>query len=99
MEIGDWKSTKDLNDVYGEARELGLETNLAELEVYGFTVVENAISDDLTDRAVEAILRVTGARARGFDGPRQECAAGSDGRDLDNVRSLHRCPAVHRANR
>jgi hypothetical protein len=32
MEIGDWRSTRDLNALYREIRQLGLETNLAELD-------------------------------------------------------------------
>ena len=32
MDIGDWHSTRDLNDLYRLIRKLGLETNLAELE-------------------------------------------------------------------
>ena len=40
MEISDWKSTAELNPVYREIRKQGLETNLAEFETYGFTVIE-----------------------------------------------------------
>ena len=50
MEIGDWRATSDRNDLYRGIRERGLETNVAELEAFGFTVVENAISPDLTGR-------------------------------------------------
>jgi hypothetical protein len=39
MEIGEWRATRDLNDLYREIRDLGLETNLAELEAFGFTVI------------------------------------------------------------
>ena len=39
MEIGDWKSTQGLNDTFRKARELGIESNLLELEAFGFTVV------------------------------------------------------------
>jgi ectoine hydroxylase-related dioxygenase (phytanoyl-CoA dioxygenase family) len=40
VEIGDWRATQGLNEVMREARELGLERNLLELDTYGFTVVE-----------------------------------------------------------
>jgi hypothetical protein len=40
MEIGDWTATADVNGVYKEARRLSLETNLLELEVFGFTIIE-----------------------------------------------------------
>jgi hypothetical protein len=50
MEIGDWRATRDLNDLYREIRGLGLEANVAELEAFGFTVIENALTPELTDR-------------------------------------------------
>jgi ectoine hydroxylase-related dioxygenase (phytanoyl-CoA dioxygenase family) len=40
MEIGNWKATAELNEIYREARALGIETNLMELEAFGFTIVE-----------------------------------------------------------
>ena len=40
MDIGNWKATPGLNDVMREARALGLERHLLELDTYGFTVVE-----------------------------------------------------------
>jgi len=43
MEIGDWAATRDLNRIYADIRALGLETNLAELEAFGFTVIEGAL--------------------------------------------------------
>jgi len=39
MEIGEWKTTSDLNPTYRELRRRGLEANIAELEAFGFTVV------------------------------------------------------------
>lgn len=57
MEIGDWSACPDLVDVYRDIRELGLERNLAELEAFGYTVVEEALTPDQTtamrDRIVE----------------------------------------------
>src|SRR5262245_35565685 len=40
MDIGSWKATPGLNEVMREARALGLERHLLELDTYGFTVVE-----------------------------------------------------------
>ncbi len=58
MEIGDWKATAELNGIYRQARALGLETNLAELEAFGFTIVEpgKAAPKEFTDRLLEAVL-------------------------------------------
>jgi len=58
MEIGDWRATRELNDTYRELRELGLETNLAELDAFGFTVLERALSPSLTSELRDAILRI-----------------------------------------
>jgi hypothetical protein len=54
---GVWRSTRDLNDIYREIRRLGLESNLAELDAFGFTTIPEAISPDLTRRLREAIVR------------------------------------------
>jgi hypothetical protein len=58
MEIGNWKATPELGDIYRKARELGIETNLAELEAFGFTIVEpeKAAPAGFTDRMLEAVL-------------------------------------------
>ena len=57
MKIGDWVGCEDLNRVYREIQDLGLESNLAELEAFGFTVIEGAISPDTTRRARDAVAR------------------------------------------
>jgi ectoine hydroxylase-related dioxygenase (phytanoyl-CoA dioxygenase family) len=57
MEIGDWRSTRDLNELYREIRRLGLETSLAELDAFGFTVIEDALSPELTARLRDAVVR------------------------------------------
>ena len=62
MEIGDWAATRDLNRVYGDIRSLGLESNLAELEAFGFTVIEGALPPDLTKRLRSAVLDAWEAR-------------------------------------
>ncbi|MBC2778948.1 phytanoyl-CoA dioxygenase family protein [Parasphingopyxis marina] len=39
MEIGNWSSMAGMDDVYRQVRGRGLETNIAELETFGFTVI------------------------------------------------------------
>ena len=63
MEIGEWAATRDLNRNYREIRELGLETNLAELEAFGFTIIENALSPELTRRLRGAVLEAAEQRS------------------------------------
>jgi hypothetical protein len=57
MQIGDWTATPDLCEVYQEIRDLGLETNLAELEAFGFTVIPDALSPDVTGKLRAAVVR------------------------------------------
>ena len=56
MDIGNWEATKDLNELYTHIRDLGLETNLAELEAFGFTTIEGALTPEQVDRARTAIV-------------------------------------------
>ncbi len=60
MEIGDWQATAELNTVVRQARELGLERNLFELEAFGFTVVppETLDAGDLPGRMFDATMRL-----------------------------------------
>jgi hypothetical protein len=61
MEIGDWKSMSGMAETYRRARELGLETNLAELETFGFTVIppeKTGISRDFTRRLLDRLLEI-----------------------------------------
>ncbi len=58
MDIGDWAATRDLNDIYRDIRALGLETNLAELEAFGFTVIEGALAKDDVKALRETILAI-----------------------------------------
>ncbi len=60
MEIGDWKATSELNQVYKKARELGLETNIAELEAFGFTIVEpgKVAPAQFAERVLEVTLKL-----------------------------------------
>lgn len=57
MEIGDWRSSRDLNDLYRSIRALGLESNVAELDAFGFTIIENALSPELTRALRAAVVR------------------------------------------
>ncbi|MEI9988529.1 MAG: phytanoyl-CoA dioxygenase family protein [Rhizomicrobium sp.] len=63
MEIGEWTaarewtSTPELNRIYRDIRALGLESNLAELEAFGFTVIRDALDPELTVKLREAVLR------------------------------------------
>ena len=39
MRFGDFKATEDANPAYRRIKELGLESNVVDIETYGFTVV------------------------------------------------------------
>lgn len=62
MEIGDWRATEDLNEIYREIRGLGLETNLAELEAFGFTVIEGALASEDVAEMRDIILAIAEQR-------------------------------------
>ncbi|MCH7811393.1 MAG: phytanoyl-CoA dioxygenase family protein [Chloroflexi bacterium] len=62
MEIGKWEVSKEFNEIYQEARDWGLESNIAELDAYGFTVIENALSDEIVEQLAQGILRVAEER-------------------------------------
>jgi ectoine hydroxylase-related dioxygenase (phytanoyl-CoA dioxygenase family) len=61
MEIGAWKSTQGVNAIYNEIRALGLESHLAELDTYGFTVIppEKAAPPGFADRLRDAVVSHT----------------------------------------
>lgn len=56
MKLKDTPATRDLNTVYREIQLLELEPNVAELEVFGFTVIEDAMPMAAVERAREVIL-------------------------------------------
>lgn len=60
MEIGDWPATEGLNDVMRQARSLGLERNLLELEAFGLTIVEpyKAAPREFYERMRDAVFRL-----------------------------------------
>lgn len=67
MRIGDWESAPGLSRVYGTIRELDLETNIAELETFGFTVVppEKVHAPGLVDRLQRRLLAIAAERNGG----------------------------------
>lgn len=62
MEINDWRATRDLNDLYRRLRFLGLEPHIAELDAFGFTVIEGALDASVTARTRDAIVSVAERR-------------------------------------
>ncbi|HXZ86265.1 MAG TPA: phytanoyl-CoA dioxygenase family protein [Myxococcota bacterium] len=79
MEIGDWPSTRDLNELYREIRARGLEPKLAELDAFGFTTIEGALGPDLVKRLRAAILQVAEERhGRRLDLDREQELSGVD---------------------
>lgn len=61
MEIGAWPTSQGVNDNYREIRRLGLESHVAELDTFGFTVVppELAAPAGFADKLADAIWRHT----------------------------------------
>jgi len=68
MEIGDWKSDPQLVAHYREIQKLGLEKNLAELDAFGFTILEPGVAAPvdwvmrLRDKVLEVAERRTGVK-------------------------------------
>ncbi|MBN9566883.1 MAG: phytanoyl-CoA dioxygenase family protein [Alphaproteobacteria bacterium] len=62
MEIGNWSATPDLNEIYREIRKQGLETNLAELEAFGFTVIPNALTTEQVAHFRNRIIEISEER-------------------------------------
>jgi ectoine hydroxylase-related dioxygenase (phytanoyl-CoA dioxygenase family) len=63
MEIGNWKSVAGMTEVYRQAREFELEPNIAELEAFGFTVIDpekTGAPPDFAERLLEAVQRLAG---------------------------------------
>lgn len=60
MEIGTWKAAPETCATFKRIRELGLESNVAELEAFGFTVVEpgKAAPKAFFERMLAAVRRV-----------------------------------------
>ena len=64
MKFGKFKSTKGLNRTFNRIRELGIESNITELNTYGFTVVPpNKVADkEFFDRIRETVLHLCSER-------------------------------------
>lgn len=64
MEIGAWRTTQGVNGVFNEIRNLGLESNLAELDTYGFTVVppEKAAPPGFAEKLRDAVVSYSRAQ-------------------------------------
>ncbi len=64
MEIGDWKATRQLGALYEQIRKLGLEQNIAELDAFGFTILEpgKAAPVEWTQKLRQAFLDVVERR-------------------------------------
>ena len=64
MEIGDWKATRQLGSLYEQIRKLGLEQNIAELDAFGFTILEpgKAAPVEWTQKLRQAFLDVAERR-------------------------------------
>ena len=69
MEIGEWKSAGSVAPLYNELKQLGLESNIAELESFGFTVVppEKVGPPELCEEIREALEKAM-MRRYGSDG-------------------------------
>jgi hypothetical protein len=62
MDIGDWESSKFLNDTYRYLRSIGWEAKVAELEAFGFTIIENALAPAEVERVRRTLLDVSERR-------------------------------------
>ena len=64
MKFGNFKSTKQLNKRFNRIRELGLESNITELDTYGFTVVppEKVADREFFERIRDTVLRLCSER-------------------------------------
>src|SRR5690349_14755882 len=60
MKLDDWESSADVNDIYAEIRKLGLESNVSELDAFGFTVIppELVAPREFHDELRAALLEV-----------------------------------------
>lgn len=85
MDIGDWQASKELNKVFADVRELDLVSNIAELEAYGFTVVEprKVKSPALFDAMLAASMRLSDAADA--SGRRMAKLVGTDGTDYSRI--------------
>lgn len=64
MEIGDWSATSQMSALYRRIRELDLEANIAELDAFGFTILEpgRAAPLDWIERLRDRVLAIAHRR-------------------------------------
>ncbi len=101
MEIGEWSATPDLNEIYREIRDAGLETNLAELEAFGFTIVPNALTKDDVSNMRSLIVEIAEkqlGRKLDLDNETSSTATPSGGSDVSLIPFLlYKDPMFKRA--
>jgi hypothetical protein len=88
MEIGDWKAAAGIASVYNRARELGIETNIAELEAFGFTIIEpekTGMPKDFAKRLMERTLAIAKAEDINVVDLNKQAARPAQGRQLFNL--------------
>jgi Phytanoyl-CoA dioxygenase (PhyH) len=85
MDIGDWQASKELNKVFADVRELDLVSNIAELEAYGFTIVEphKVKSEALFERMLAATKRLSDKADA--EGRRMAKLVGTEGTDYSRI--------------
>jgi len=62
VEIGDWPSSRCVNDTYRGIRKLGLECNVAELEAFGFTILPGSLAAERVRQVRRTILDIAQRR-------------------------------------
>ena len=88
MQIGDWKAVAGMADVYNEARKLGIETNIAELEAFGFTVIEpenTGMPKDFYKRLMDKTLEIAGKEDINVVDLNKQAVRPAQGRQLFNL--------------
>jgi Phytanoyl-CoA dioxygenase (PhyH) len=85
MDIGDWQASKELNQIFADVRALDLVSNVAELEAYGFTIVEprKIKSEKLFDRMLASCMRL--ADKADAEGRRMAKLVGTTGSDSSRI--------------
>lgn len=102
MELGDWDTSKDVNEIYADVRRLGLEHCIAEHDAFGFTVIppDKVAPPEFNQRLRQAILdshaRRTGERIdiRDLD---KATIAGPSPRNTDGFGLIGEDPAFEEA--
>jgi hypothetical protein len=88
MQIGDWKAVAGMASVYNQARELGIETNIAEIEAFGFTVIEpekTGMPKDFAQRLMDTTLSIAGKEDVNVVDLNKQAVRPAQGRQLFNL--------------